>query len=213
MAIIGYIRVSTIEQDTKNQRHEILDYTNKNRLLVDEFIEFEISSRKSKAERGIDELLNKLQPGDTLIVSELSRIGRSTSEVLDIVNALINKEVKFIAIKQAIKITDKMDMGNKVMVTMFSLFAELERDLISQRTKQALAVRKANGVILGKPKGTLQKSVLDEHREQIIEFLNLGISKSAIAKIVKTSRVNLFNYIKSRKLEDIPKKQRNVKQT
>ena len=213
MAVIGYIRVSTEMQDVKNQKHEILEYANSNHIHIDDWAEYEISSRKSKAERGIDELLNKLQPGDTLIVSELSRIGRSTSEVLDIVNALINNEVKFIAIKQNLNITDKMDMGNKVMVTMFSLFAELERDLISQRTKQALAVRKVTGVILGKPRGTIQKSVLDEHRDQIVEFLNLGISKSAIAKILKTSRVNLFNYIKSRKLEAIPKKQKNVKQT
>jgi len=102
-------------------------------------------------------------------------------------------------------------MQTKVVVFMFSLFAELERDLISRRTKQALAVRKADGVILGKPKGTIQKSVLDEHKDQIVEFLNLGVSKSSIAKIFKTSRVNLFNYIRSRKLEAVPKKQRNVK--
>jgi len=206
MAVIGYIRVSTEMQDVKNQEHEILDYTNRNRLHVDEFMEFEISSRKSKAQRGIDDLLNKLKPGDTLIVSELSRIGRSTAEVIGIVNELISKEVKFIAIKQNLNITDKMDMATKVTVTMFSLFAELERDIISERTKQALASKKAQGITLGKPKGTLQSSKLDEHREQIVEFLGLGVSKSAIAKILKTSRVNLFNYIRSRKLEDVPKK-------
>jgi len=206
MAVIGYIRVSTEMQDVKNQKHEILDYTNRNRLHVDEFMEFEISSRKSKAQRGIDDLLNKLKPGDTLIVSELSRIGRSTAEVIGIVNELISKEVKFIAIKQNLNITDKMDMATKVIVTMFSLFAELERDIISERTKQALASKKAQGITLGKPKGTLQSSKLDEHRDQIAELLGLGVSKSAIAKILKTSRVNLFNYIKSRKLEDVPKK-------
>lgn len=211
MAVIGYIRVSTEMQDVKNQKHEILDYANRNHIHIDDWMEYEISSRKSKVERGIDKLLEKLQSGDTLIVSELSRIGRSTSEVIDIVNALINNEVKFIAIKQNLNITDKMDMGNKVMVTMFSLFAELERDLISQRTKQALAVRKAQGIRLGKPPGVLQASKLDASRETIINLLSLGISKSAIAKIVKTSRVNLFNYIKSRKLEAVPKKQKNVK--
>ena len=137
---------------------------------------------------------------------------RVSTEMQD-VNSLITKEVEFVAIKQGIKIIDKMDMQTKVVVFMFSLFSELERDLISQRTKQALAVRKANGVRLGKPKGKLQKSVLDEYRGQIVEFLNLGISKSAIAKILKTIRVNLFNYIRSRKLEDIPKKRKNVKQT
>jgi len=211
MAVIGYIRVSTEMQDVKNQKHEILDYTNRNRLHVDEFIEFEISSRKSKAQRGIDDLLNKLQPGDTLIVSELSRIGRSTAEVIQIVDQLISKEVKFIAIKQNLNITDKMDMATKVTVTMFSLFAELARDIISERTKQALASKKAQGITLGKPKGTLQSSKLDEHRDQIVEWLGLGISKSAIAKILKTSRVNLFNYIRSRKLEAAPKKPKRKK--
>jgi DNA invertase Pin-like site-specific DNA recombinase len=213
MAVIGYIRVSTEMQDVKNQQHEILQYINDHHLHVDEFMEFEISSRKSKAERGIDKLLEKLQPGDTLIVSELSRIGRSTSEVIDIVNSLIDKKVNLVAIKQNLNITNKLDMSTKIIVTMFSLFAELERDIISERTKQALAVRKANGVILGKPKGTLQKSVLDEYSCQIVEWLKLGVSKSAIAKILKTSRVNLFNYIKSRNLEAVPKKQKNVKQT
>ena len=206
MAVIGYIRVSTEMQDVKNQKHEILDYTNRNRLHVDEFIEFEISSRKSKAQRGIDDLLNKLQPGDTLIVSELSRIGRSTAEVIQIVDQLISKEVKFIAIKQNLNITDKMDMSTKVTVTMFSLFAELERDIISERTKQALAAKKANGVILGKPRGTIQKSVLDDRKDEIVDLLSHRVSKSAIARILGTSRVNLFNYIQSRKLEAVPKK-------
>jgi putative DNA-invertase from lambdoid prophage Rac len=210
MAVVGYIRVSTEMQDVNNQKQEILQYVNDHNSHIDDWAEYEISSKKSTAARGIDKLLEKLQPGDTLIVSELSRIGRSTSEVLDIVNELISKEVRFVAIKQNLNIIDKMDISTKIVVFMFSLFAELERDLISQRTKQALAVRKAQGVKLGKPKGTLQRSVLDEHRDQIVEFLNLGISKSAIAKILKTSRVNLFNYIRSRKLEAVPKLRKNV---
>jgi putative DNA-invertase from lambdoid prophage Rac len=137
MAVIGYIRVSTEMQDVNNQKQEILQYVNDHNSHIDYWAEYEISSRKSKAARGIDELLEKLQPGDTLIVSELSRIGRSTVEVLDIVNELISKEVRFVAIKQNLNIIDKMDMQTKVVVFMFSLFAELERDLISQRTKRS----------------------------------------------------------------------------
>jgi DNA invertase Pin-like site-specific DNA recombinase len=213
MAIFGYLRVSTEEQNIKNQRHEILEYANRNHLHVSDWREFEISSTKSKTERGINELMDKLMPGDVLIVSELSRLGRNTSEIIDIINQLIAKQVGFISIKQNLNITDKMDMTSKVTVTLFSLFAELERDLISERTKQALAARKAQGIKLGKPKGTIQKSVLDEHKEKIIELIGYGVSKSAIARMFGTSRTNLFEYIKKRNLETIPKKQKNVKQT
>ena len=159
------------------------------------------TSRKDKRQRRIEELLGKLQPGDTLIVSELSRLGRSTSEVIELVNELIAKQVQFIAIKQGLHISGQHDMQTKVMVTMFSLFAELERDIISQRTKAALAAKKAGGKRLGKPKGTLQASKLDPHREQIIECLEYGVAKSAIARMVGTSRTNLVKYIKTRGLE------------
>lgn len=199
--VMGYVRVSTTKQDADNQRHEILEYTNRNHLHVDEFIEIEISSRKDKKERRIEELMSKLQPADTLVVSELSRLGRSTSEVIDIVNELIAKEIKFIAIKQGLNITGQHDMQSKVMVTMFSLFAELERDIISGRTKAALAARKAGGKKLGKPRGTIQESKLDPHRDQIEEFLKHGVAKAAIARMLGTSRTNLVKYIETRGLE------------
>ena len=127
--VIGYVRVSTTRQDADNQRHELLEYTNQNHVHVDEFIEIEIPSRKGKKERRIQELMSKLQPGDTLIVSELSRLGRSTSEVIDMVNELLAKGIKFIAIKQGLNISGQHDIHTKVMVAMFSLFAELERDI------------------------------------------------------------------------------------
>jgi putative DNA-invertase from lambdoid prophage Rac len=213
MAIMGYVRVSAEDQNVKNQRHEILEYSNQRHLHIDSWLEYEISSRKTKSERGIDIMMGKLNHGDTLIISELSRLGRNTFEVIEIVNQLIEKGIGLISIKQNLNITDKMDMSSKVTVTMFSLFAELERDLISERTKQALQAKKAQGIRLGKPPGTIQSSRLDEHKEKIIELLGYGVSKSAIARVVGTSRTNLFEYIKKRNLEAIPKKQKNVKQT
>ena len=199
--VTGYVRVSTVRQDADIQRHEILEYANKNHLHIDDFIEVEISSRRDKKQRRITELLERLEPGDTLIVSELSRLGRSTSEVIDIVNELIAKEIKFIAIKQGLNISGQHDMQSKVMVTMFSLFAELERDIISERTKAALAAKKAGGKKLGKPKGTLQESKLDPHQDRIKEFLQHGVAKSAIARMLGTSRNNLVNYIRTRGLD------------
>ena len=135
-------------------------------------------------------------------MSELSRLGHSTSEVIDIVNELIAKEIKFVAIKQGLDISGQHgDMQTRVVIAMFSLFAKLERDIISERTKAALAARKAGGKKLGKPMGTLQESKLDPHRQQIMEFLEHGVAKSAIARMLGTSRTNLINYIKTRGLE------------
>jgi putative DNA-invertase from lambdoid prophage Rac len=200
---IAYIRVSTDKQDVNNQRLEILDYARKNDIKVDDFIEIEVSSRKSQKDRRIEELINRLNPGDILIVSELSRLGRSTSEVIDLVNGMIQGKINLIAIKQGIRISLKMDMQTKVVVTMFSLFAELERDIISERTKVALAGKKANGVRLGKPKGTIQASKLDEKQDTILELLKHRVSKSAIARMVGTSRTNLAEYIQRRGLKGL----------
>ena len=202
MKVLGYIRVSTERQDINNQRMEILEYGRKHDLKIKDFIEIEISSHKDKKQRRIEELLEKLSAGDILIISELSRLGRSTAEVIDIVNELIRLGISLVAIKQNLQIKEgkKMDMQTKVIVTMFSLFAELERDIISERTRQALQAKKAGGKKLGKPKGTIQASRLDEKQDAIGEFLKHRVPKSAIARMLGTSRTNLVNYIKTRNL-------------
>lgn len=135
----------------------------------------------------------------------MSRLGRSTSEIIDLVNQLIAKKVRLIAIKQDLDIKAH-DMTSKVMVTMFSLFAELERDLISIRTKEGLASKKSQGVKLGKPKGTLQKSKFDAHVERIKELLELGLSVRKIAKhLGLSSHIGLNNYVAKRKLRNAQK--------
>lgn len=198
----AYIRVSTGSQDTQNQKLEIYEYARKNNLKIDQFIEAEISSKKSTKSRRIEELLDKLDGADTLIITELSRLGRSTSEVIDLVNEIIAKKVRLISIKQGLDIKSH-DMSSKIIVTMFSLFAELERDLISSRTKEALANKKAQGIKLGKPKGTLQKSKFDNDLDKIKELLSLGLSVRKIAKYLGLSNhIGLNNYITSRKLKD-----------
>jgi DNA invertase Pin-like site-specific DNA recombinase len=199
--IISYIRVSTNTQDTQNQKLEIYEYARKQNLQIDQFIEAEVSTKKSPKQRRIEELLSQIESNDTVIINELSRLGRSTSEVIDLVNALIQKHVRLIVIKQKLDITDH-DMTSKVMVTMFSLFAELERDLISMRTKEALANKKANGMKLGKPKGTIQKNKFDKDVDRIKELLELGLSVRKIAKhLGLTNHIGLNNYIKNRNLK------------
>jgi DNA invertase Pin-like site-specific DNA recombinase len=151
MKTLGYLRVSTVRQDLDNQRLEIEEYCKANGLTVDDYLQIEISTRKTTKERRIDELLSRLSKADTLIVSELSRLGRSVGELCRIVDSLIKKQVRLIAIKQGLVINGKHDMASKTIMTMFALMAEIERDLISERTKNGLAVAKAKGKKLGNP--------------------------------------------------------------
>lgn len=149
--VVAYLRVSTVKQDLQNQMIEIENYCSKEGVKIDQVIKVELSSRKSRKERLIDNLLKDLRSGDTLVVAELSRLGRSLVEVVDTVNTLIKKKVKFVAIKQGMQINGKNDMTTKMLVGMFSLMAEIERDLISERTKAGLVRARAEGKKLGNP--------------------------------------------------------------
>jgi DNA invertase Pin-like site-specific DNA recombinase len=195
---IAYIRTSTDKQDLNNQKLEIFEYAKKNKIEIDDFIQMTISSRKNSKERRIDEMLSVLNDADTLIVTELSRLGRSTAEVIGLVNELIKKQVRVIVLKQNLDIKEH-DMTSKVMITLFSLFSELERDLISLRTKEALATKKAQGIKLGKPKGTIQKSKFDKDVVKIKELLNLGLSVRKISIFLGyTNHIGLNTYINKR---------------
>lgn len=174
--IVAYLRASTNKQDLSHQKLESLEFARGKQLSVNDFIEVTVSSRKTSKQRRIDELLELLHEADTLIVTELSRLGRSTAEVITLVNALIERDIRLIVIKQNLDMY-KHDMNSKIMITLFSLFAELERDMISLRTKEALAAKKAQGISLGKPKGTLQKSKFDKDVEKIKELLGYGLSE------------------------------------
>jgi DNA invertase Pin-like site-specific DNA recombinase len=211
MKTIAYTRVSKIDQDLKNQRHEILEYVNRYNNIhtdhkipqIDNFIEIEVSSRKNEKQRRIDELKKLLESGDTLIVTELSRLGRSTIEVLTIIEHLISRNIRIIAIKQKID-TLENDMTSKIMINMFCMMAELERDLISLRTKEALAAKKAQGIKLGLPKGTILRSKFDKHRKEIISYLNFGLSTPKIAeKLNLTSALQLRKYITKHDLKKV----------
>src|SRR3954452_3767226 len=201
MKTIAYLRISTGSQDLANQKLAVLDYARQKRFAIDRFIEAQASSRKGRDQRRIDELLGTLAVGDRLVVSELSRLGRSLSQVIQIVDDLVKRKVRFIAIKEAIRFEGKQDMPTKVMVALFGLFAEVERDLISQRTKEGLATARAQGRLLGRPKGALGKSKLDGKEEEVRMLLEKTVSKASIAKIVGVSRTALHHFIRTRKLD------------
>jgi DNA invertase Pin-like site-specific DNA recombinase len=200
MKTVAYLRVSTGSQDLANQKMAVIDYARQQHFRVDQFVEAQVSSRKTPAQRGLEDLLGTLAAGDRLVVSELSRLGRSLGQVIRTVDELVKQKVRFVAIKEGIRFEGKQDMPTKVMITLFGLFAEVERDLISQRTKEGLAAARAKGRLLGRPKGALGKSKLDGKEEEIRMLLEKTVSKASIAKIVGVSRTALHHFIRTRKL-------------
>jgi len=210
---IGYIRVSTDEQDLQNQQHSILNYANKNSLGKVKFIEVKMSSRKKDEDRKIDELFESLQADDHLIVSELSRIGRSVVNVVTIVNRLIAKGVNLHILKEQLFIKpNEQNPFTDFQINIFSAFAQLERDLISKRTKEALQVRKAKGIKLGKPKGTVQGSIYDKDREKIKELHALGVSLTNISKkhLGYGTIKSLSEYVKNKLYKEVKNDAKNI---
>ena len=201
MKTLAYLRVSTDKQDLDSQRLEILDHARKERIRIDDFMLVESSSGRSDKHRRIDELLGRMNPGDGLIVSELSRLGRSLGQIIRLVDELIKRKVSFTSVKENIHIHGEQDIQTKVMVAMFGLFAEIERDLISQRTKQGLAAAREKGKLLGRPKGSLGKSKLDGKEEEIQILLGKGVSMASLARIMDVSRSTLYSFIRNRHLE------------
>jgi DNA invertase Pin-like site-specific DNA recombinase len=183
MTTIGYIRVSKDDQDLNKQRHLLLEYSQQHKLLIDEFIEIEISSRRNPGERRITELMDKLQGGDLLLVAELSRLGRNMLETLNIIHELTEKGVRIVFIRQPELSTT--GPHTQLLLAIYSYFAETEREFISIRTKQGLAAAKAQGKLLGRPKGSHnQNRPLDSYREQIEAYLQIGLSVAAIRKLI-----------------------------
>jgi DNA invertase Pin-like site-specific DNA recombinase len=198
MKAIGYIRVSTDQQDLEKQKHLLLQYAHTQQLLVDEFIQAEVSSQKSTKERRIDELLAKLEGGDVLLVAELSRLGRNMLQTLNLVNELSERGVKLAFVRQPELST--LGPHTKLLLAIYSYFAETEREFISIRTKQGLAAAKAKGKQLGRPKGSRNRDrVLDPYREQILEYLQMGLNLTAVMKIInpqleKSITYNAYRY-------------------
>ncbi|MBY0380086.1 MAG: recombinase family protein [Burkholderiales bacterium] len=199
MKNIAYLRVSTSGQELNNQRLAILNYAHKNNLQINKFVESQSSSRKSVKERNLDQLFSNVHSGDLVLVSELSRLGRSVGQIIQLIDELIKLKVRFLAIKENIQLNGKQDIQSKMMVTMFGLFAEIERDLISERTREGLQNARDKGKNLGRPKG-IGKSKLDGKEAEIKILLDKNVTKASIAKIMDVSRSNLLHFIDSRSL-------------
>jgi len=198
---IGYLRVSTIDQDTDKNEADVLKFANNRGLGQVKFITEKISGTKSWKKRKLFDVVQSLNAGDVLIVPELSRLGRSLVNVLDVLNELSNKHVKVYSVKENFQLNSN-DMQSKVMRTMLGLFAEIERDLISARTKEGLAAARVKGRLLGRPKG-IGRSRLDVHREEIIALIKNGAKRNFIAKRYGVTPAALLHWLKRHKLDNI----------
>lgn len=193
MAIIGYIRVSSSKQTCEHQRHEITQFVQHNNMQIDKWVEETISSRKPLQKRLLGQLLEALEPNDIIIACEISRLGRSLLEVMRILENCLNKNCQVWTLKENYRLGN--DIQSKVMAFAFGLSAEIERKLISQRTKASLDSIRASGKRLGRPFSAQSKKLkLSKNTKQIKRLLDMGVSKYRIAKImdVRISTVTRF---------------------
>ncbi|MDE6411119.1 MAG: master DNA invertase Mpi family serine-type recombinase [Clostridia bacterium] len=195
----GYIRVSSDKQTVENQRFEINNFCEKQSITIDGWIEETISGTKTYTKRALGKLLKKVSKDDVIICSELSRLGRNLFMIMEILNICMNRECRVWTIKDNYRLGD--DIQSKVLAFAFGLSAEIERNLISQRTKEALARKRAEGVVLGRPIGRKSSHVkLTGKDETIKTLLEQGVSIVKIAKIFKVDRMTVAKYIKDNNL-------------
>ena len=200
MNVYGYLRVSTKEQNSDYQKNQLLQYSNENKLGNIEFVDDVVSGAKDWKKRGIGTLIDQMNQGDILLVNEFSRLGRSLLDILDILKTLKEKDVKVHIVRDKLILGD--DISSKLMVFMFGLVSEIERDLIKSRVQEGVKNYKDKNPqkSWGRPKGSQYKSGLDDKKDHIIELLQKGVSKSSISKMLDINYQTLCSYIKTRNL-------------
>lgn len=193
MTTHAFIRVSTLEQDTEKNKIDILQFANRLKLGNVDFTEEQCSGKINYKERKLGALIESMQAGDVLIVPELSRIARSITQILEVIKITKDKGITLYSLKENF-CNNEDSISATVTSTIFALVAQIERELISMRTKEALHARKIAGVKLGRPRGK-GKSKLDIHRNDILKLIGLGVPKTLIAKQFNTTTSNLYNFL------------------
>ena len=191
--IIGYLRVSTADQDLDKNKSDILHLANEKKLGTVEWVKETASGKINWRKRKIAQVIDSLKEGDTILVSELSRLGRSMLECMEILSIALEKKIIIYAVKGNWQLDQSIQ--SKIIAMAFSMAAEIERDLISQRTKEALAVRKKNGVKLGRPKGT-GRSKLDQYKPEIEALLKNGATQKFIAQRYDATEATVSRWVK-----------------
>jgi DNA invertase Pin-like site-specific DNA recombinase len=194
---ITYLKVSTVEQDLEKNKADILTFANNKDFGKVKFVEEKVSGMKNWKNRKIKGVIDDLNKGDRLIVPEFSRLGRSMLEIMEMLSILKDKEVNVYAVKGEWELNGSLQ--SKIMAMVFSIASEIERDLISKRTKEALRARKIAGVKLGRPRG-VGKSKLDKFKEEIVALLRNGSSKKFVANRYGSSQMNLYNWLNKNNL-------------
>ena len=192
----AYLRVSTSEQDVNHQRHGILEYANRKGFGEIQFIDDACSGTIHWRKRKLGELLNSIAPQSTLLFAETSRIGRNTLQILEFLQEAAEKEIAVHLAKENLLLDS--GLHSTIIVTVLGLVADIERSLISTRTKEALALKKSEGIRLGRPPGKSSSLMLDDKEEEILGYLSKGLSLSTIAKLVDCHRNTLSNWLKVR---------------
>lgn len=195
--IVGYLRVSTCRQHLTNQQEEIQRFAAGRHLSVDRWVTEIVSGKKNERERKLGPLLRRMKAGDTLIVTEISRLSRTLTDIMNITGKCLQKKIKLYTTKEGYTFDDTIN--SKVLCFAFGLVAEIERNLISLRTREALAARKANGAVLGRKAGSCTKrNILMKNKEKVLRMLREGQSIKSICEHFELSR-ETFN--KFRKLD------------
>lgn len=200
--IYGYVRVSTDKQSIENQKFEILNFTNIKKISIDDWIEEVESGGKKAEERKLGGLLKELKRNDILIVSEINRLGRSLLDVMSVLNEIMNKDCVLYSVKENIELGgESNNITSKVLAFAFSLSSEIERQLISQRTKESLARKKALGQSLGRPKGyKLKNKKISGKEDEIKHLLMHGVSARAISRLLKVHHSTVLAFAKEKEL-------------
>ena len=194
MAVYGYIRVSSNKQTCEHQHFEIEQYAQQNNIIVNNWIEETISSRKPLNKRKLGQLLEEIQDGDILIAAEISQLGRSLLEVMRILETCLNKNCQVWTLKEHYRLGN--DIQSKVMAFAFGLSAEIERNLISQRTKASLDSIRATGKKLGRPFAAQSKKLkLSRNTKKVKKLLDMGLTKYRVAKIMDVSPATITHFI------------------
>lgn len=199
--IFTYIRKNqNNEKYTQTQEESIEKYINKHNFKIDKKIEIDISTPSE--EKNILQLLENCEKNSTLVVSNLNVFGRSIETILEIVKFLLSNKIRIIVVEQNLDLLDDKDMLTQMILGVITMTLTLEKELMSLRTKEALTAKKLNGIALGKPKGTIQKSKFDMQRDKIEELLSVGLSVRKISKLLGyNNHIGLNNYVKKRDIK------------
>ena len=192
--VYAYIRVSTDKQTVENQRFELQNFANERRLVIDRWVSETVSGTKAAKDRKLGSLLKKMKKGDTLVLSEISRLGRNLMQIMSMLNLCMTKETFVLTVKERYELGN--NINSQVLAFAFGLSAQIERDLISQRTKEGLARRRANGMQLGRKKGDKNTHYKLTGKEGVIRtMLDYGYSKAAICRKLKCNHKTLDDHL------------------